>query len=499
MKRTISQSAFFNLRVLMGLFVFLAGVVLALLGFGAFSNASAQVSKPAEPTRAISAAGGGALSTPVARNGYLYVGSGVSLNTWDMADPTQPIYVGRTSQSPARGPIRALALVGDYLYAAWNSPEDTGGLIVYSLADPAHPLAVAAIDDYIQADFKRPSALAVSGTYVYLGDADNGLVVLDASDPLSPQFVTTVEGIFEFDAMAVFGDQLLTSGTNFLGGRVVHVIDIFDPAHPVEAGSTSISGGDVLRAVLTDGYALGVGNDLLVYDLHDPSNIELIFATAIDQATHAIRAGDVLYLLGASGIQVWDFATPSAPALLRTVAMDTFAPDQVLDAPFGPMILTHLDRGLVLSIADPLNPTLAAGFTLPVGVAVKEAGFDATQAYLAEEAYGISVVDPTTLAPLMRYDADLPFDLGARDMEDISIDGGRAYLAAWGFGALIVDLADPMHPSELGRFAFPFATAIEAHGDRAYVASSTNGGIFKILDVSDPAAPQELGVVSDPR
>jgi hypothetical protein len=41
-KKSASQFAFFNLRVLIGLFVFLDGVFLALLGFGTFSNASAQ-------------------------------------------------------------------------------------------------------------------------------------------------------------------------------------------------------------------------------------------------------------------------------------------------------------------------------------------------------------------------------------------------------------------------------------------------------------------------
>ena len=36
-KKSASQSAFFNLRVLIGLFIALAGVFLALLGFGTFS------------------------------------------------------------------------------------------------------------------------------------------------------------------------------------------------------------------------------------------------------------------------------------------------------------------------------------------------------------------------------------------------------------------------------------------------------------------------------
>jgi hypothetical protein len=41
-KKSISTSAFFNLRVLIGLFVMLAGILLALLGFSTFLNASAQ-------------------------------------------------------------------------------------------------------------------------------------------------------------------------------------------------------------------------------------------------------------------------------------------------------------------------------------------------------------------------------------------------------------------------------------------------------------------------
>ena len=48
-KKSTSQFGFFNLRVLIGLFVFLVGVFLALLGFGTFSNASAQSNAAEEP------------------------------------------------------------------------------------------------------------------------------------------------------------------------------------------------------------------------------------------------------------------------------------------------------------------------------------------------------------------------------------------------------------------------------------------------------------------
>ena len=49
-KKSTSKSAFFNLRVLLGLVLALAGVCIALLGFGAFSNAAAQANATQEPT-----------------------------------------------------------------------------------------------------------------------------------------------------------------------------------------------------------------------------------------------------------------------------------------------------------------------------------------------------------------------------------------------------------------------------------------------------------------
>jgi hypothetical protein len=438
--------------------------------------------------------GGGSLSPPVIQGNYMYVGTGATITTWDMTDPTHPIVAARTNDRPSQGPVRGVAIAGGYLYAVWQTTLDTGGITIFSLADPAHPTFAAEFDDYIDSDYKRPTGIVSSGNYLYVGDADNGVVVvLNATDPLAPTSVGTIDGVYEFDSMAIHGNQLLTSGTNFIGDRNVYVVDISAPAMPVLAGQTSLDGFAVLRAVLADGYAIGVGDDLMVYDLHDPSNITQIFDQSIDQATQGILHGNVLYLLGGTGIQVWDFTTPGAPTLVHTVATDVFGSDQALDTPFGPLILTHTDRGLLLGVNDPQNPVIAASFTLPFGVAAHAAGFDATHVYFAQEDYGLGVLNAATLASQGRYDADLPPDAASRDMEDVAIDGGRAYLSAWGYGVLIADLSNPANPTALGGFEFPFASTIEAHGNRVYVASATNGGIFKILDVSDPTSPTELG------
>jgi hypothetical protein len=331
---------------------------------------------------------------------------------------------------------------------------------------------------------------------LYLCDGQNGIYTLDVSNPVAPTVIGSLDGGQACDSVAVFGSKLMTTGSNFIGDRIVSIIDISNPAAPVQAGSTSMDGLSVLRALLTDGYAIGVGNDMLVYDVHDPANITQVASVPIDQATGAFRQGDALYLVGDTGVQVWDFTIPATPHLLSTVAMPTFAPDQVAGSAFGPIILTHTDRAIVLNTNNPAQPHNGGQFTLPIGVSAHAGAFDAQHAYFAEEGYGLGVADKTTLAPIGRYDADLPASLAARDMEDISVDSGRAYLAAWGYGVLIADLTDPAAPTELGRFEFPFASAIEAHGNRVYVSSTTNGGFFKILDVTNPASPQELGTLT---
>src|SRR5882762_6683119 len=56
-QKSTSQSAFFNLRVLIGLFVVLAGVFLAVIGFGTFSGLTASSAKAQQTHKIINVAG----------------------------------------------------------------------------------------------------------------------------------------------------------------------------------------------------------------------------------------------------------------------------------------------------------------------------------------------------------------------------------------------------------------------------------------------------------
>ena len=56
-KKSASQSAFLNLRVLIGLFIVLAGVFLALIGLGTFSGLTANSAKAQQPHKIINIKG----------------------------------------------------------------------------------------------------------------------------------------------------------------------------------------------------------------------------------------------------------------------------------------------------------------------------------------------------------------------------------------------------------------------------------------------------------
>src|SRR5262249_31972282 len=263
---------------------------------------------------------GGAVSSPVVSGNYMYIGTGVTITVWNMSDPTNPVLASRTGRHPEKGPIKGMAVIGKYLYAGWNSGSN-GGITIYSLYDPANPRPVRRFNNYVKFDFKFLTGLTGDGTHVFVGDGNYGLVVIDASQPLAPKTIAVLSGIYEFDAMYAYGNRLLTSGTSFIGDRLIHVIDISNPAAPVELGYQALDGSKILRAVLTPDYAIGVGLSLEVYDLRDPAHIVRVFKHWVSEADHAVRHGNTLYLVGKSGIQVWDFTTPSAAKLVRNVPM----------------------------------------------------------------------------------------------------------------------------------------------------------------------------------
>ncbi len=82
-------------------------------------------------------------------------------------------------------------------------------------------------------------------------------------------------------------------------------------------------------------------------------------------------------------------------------------------------------------------------------------------------------------------------------VEQIALAGNLALLAAREGGLLILDIADPAHPQQIGALALPSnAVSVAVDGDIAYVSSQFHD--LRIIDISDPTYPVETAARAVP-
>ena len=85
----------------------------------------------------------------------------------------------------------------------------------------------------------------------------------------------------------------------------------------------------------------------------------------------------------------------------------------------------------------------------------------------------------------------------AEIVQDVAGRRARVYVAAGASGLRIVDVSTPTRPIELGAFATPgFASGVAAFGNYAAVADRQDG--LLIVNVSNPASPTLVGSLATP-
>ncbi|MHA2249618.1 MAG: LVIVD repeat-containing protein [Candidatus Kariarchaeaceae archaeon] len=150
----------------------------------------------------------------------------------------------------------------------------------------------------------------------------------------------------------------------------------------------------------------------------------------------------------------------------------------------------------IVDIKNPSNPEILGTYHSYGGEIPHDIAFDQTGLfmYVAEGHYGFKVVDVSN--------AFTPVQRGTH------IDGGLAlsvatvdnlvYLADWDDGLEIIDLSNPLIPSEVAQLhEYANATDVLIYEDRAFITHESNGsGRITILDISDPLSPIELTTIN---
>ena len=235
---------------------------------------------------------------------YAYVADGTSgLHVIDVTDQEKPVPVGVCE---FEGEARDVEVVGDYAYLASGGQ----GLAIVDISNPATP-AMAAMYPWSQYGYPpEPEAVSVAGSHAYVVDGLGGVIkVIDVSAPNRPAEVA------DYDIYA--NDIAVASSYAYLvGGTLLSVLDVSDPAAPVETGSLATSG--YATAVSVSGSHAYVACDevMLVIDVSDPSAPTQVGSWDLPDfwsPSDISVVGHYAYLSSSGSVRVVDVSDPTAP------------------------------------------------------------------------------------------------------------------------------------------------------------------------------------------
>ena len=281
-----------------------------------------------------------------------------------------------------------------------------------------------------------------------------------------------VAGFEEAEDLALLGERAYVAA----GSGKLRILDISDPANPVELGSFDPGSGPTLGVQAFGGIAYvtqGAGGVRIV-DVSDPANPLLLgsFLPAGPTSSHAVLLhGDHLYVSddAVERVRVLDVSDPTTPAEVASIQLND-PPRR--SAAVDDLLLVASDRIESFDISDPSSPqpldSLGGDF---LDVAILGDRAYAVSKFLSVRAYDIS--DPTEMVEVARLGG-----LGISSFGGLSIQGHLLYTAD-----AVLDLSDGLrYFGDLDDLPFSSPlTRLQASGGLVYGIQNPDG-----LVVIDP-------------
>jgi hypothetical protein len=439
--------------------------------------------------------GGAALAVGYAEP-YVVIGNGPRVLVVDVADADAPRVIGESV--PLGGVVQDIETHGTYVIAVVPT-----ALVVLSIADPASPRPVTWMPF---AD--RFGEAAVSGDVLCVAGGSAGLLVFDIADPVHPRRV----GTYPTDAPATavtMGPRYAAVRTD----DFVHVIDLVDPTHPRRVGLVSGSHlvafvGDTLYV---DSVAwirdfIAAPGFQMVTDI--PGGPYGWWSPVTTRGDYLYIAG------GDDWQRQTNLAIVDVSVRRRPVRVDAVVPNGwgaklgsvAVAASAGRVFLTGGGPNPLFQIVDveaPEHPRPAGVLDL-LGEAEGEASVSGRLALIADLARGVRAVDiADPVQPRSRGLVDFPdfwptmalvnehavFDYsGKLEVVDLSVPGTPRRV-----GGLVYDMPRDapigLHPSRLATSGDVVLLALTscAHGCEELTTH------LLVVDIADPAHPVEVG------
>ena len=391
------------------------------------------------------------------QDGYAYVGviSQSRVQVIDISSPYSPQIVASVFvQSPWQ-----IIIKEDLAFVACRQ----NGLTILDISDPTNPLILSRYDT-----IEYCCKVDVSGNILFATNRYAGLEMIDISDPSDPQFINKI--VLDGECQGVIVQREYAYITQWLQSRII-VLDVSDPRSPVEMAIAPLDGY---------GQGLDVRGDLLC-------------AATGEKARDSQQPGD------GCGMDVYDISNPLQPVHLATIKTPPFVggPDiwsVIISGRYA--FLTDGFHGVyIIDLWDPVNPSIQAhattqGFApnLAVGdgyiyICDYDSGlkiFEAEDyAFIPEERETIQlpITDPTPI--VLPPNFSVYRDKGS--FHSVDIFGNMAVSAAGDGGLHLIQLKPEIKKIySIDLEDFSFALDVSIWGEDIFVAESNGLSVWQL-------------------
>ena len=373
-------------------------------------------------------------------------------------------------------------IVGDTAFVA----DGENGLQIIDVSDPTQPKSIGAVDT------QGPTwSVAVAGNIAVLADGNGGVKAVDVSNPYQPSIIGEVgiPGGFAIDVMVIESIAFVADATG------LQVVDVSNPSGPAILGSAATPGGARGLYVAGDtAYVAEMGGSLRVIDVSDPSHPDFISAvylpgmagdvTIADQTAFVVCTNNSL-----TSLQVIDISDKSNPVIIGAVETGPGLGYDVTVEGDTAFVACGVGGIQLVDVSDVDSPIIIGTVETP-SEATSATVFE-NRAYITSLHHGLLMIDIS--------DPSLPTTIGSVDTpgysETISIVDHIALVADRGIGLQVIDISIPSNPSIIGSLNTQYPiTDIEVVGNVAFVTA----GFLYLIDIANPSNPSVISTVQLP-
>ncbi len=341
------------------------------------------------------------------------------------------------------------------------------GLAIVRVEEVNAPTVLSHLDT---AGFCHGASLV--GTRLCIAEGPAGLSIYDVSSLGEPTRAGSLDG--DIVAVAPLGSRAVCLDRRL--GLIA--VDVNQAAAVGHEGRLTL--GQSIAVSGSTAYVADAQAGFFVVDLADPGSPRILAATrlAAPAAALVVAGSTVAAAVGGAGMQLIDVSDPVQPRPCTPVALA----GECMDLAVNHLGVYAVDRQLgVYDFKLPTGCQISRRRQFTVGMNALGVAASQKAAYVAGGAFGLSIWN---MADIVR-----PRFMGhvEGDVRAVSVSGQRACIACGEAGLKVLDVSSPVMPTELGSLAVAgYASAVACEGTLAVVGGAD---AVTFVDLTDPCRP----------